>query len=790
MNSNDTITHGFDTVTSSKYIKLFLSDWQTDFIKRTKETVNSKNLNFTYSDAVKKSEAFRTTFDDLMIEYLDFINSDPLRNNDYFKYFNSYVLGKKLNEKFFKHDLKKLAEYYKKFDENNCFNPFLINRYNDYVLFMMLKLKGFYIAEYDVMFNVIYKDNREYNPLTSMPSVLRGEIPFKVIEYDIVRAFYTFLCIELNIAADLDVYGLISKQKFNTLLNLFKGCSNSTIESVRRQLVRVFGERANDVMTDQRFNAKGKMFLDLTFYENQFIESFVKANDLKHFVRLHDGIFVLSNVQCDVLEFGKVIFSIKECIKPTILNECENFYSYGENGGFVTSHSQYANFFKQENFIRVSEDGNDTITLLKNTNNVLIPHNHKTDIVSFLKEYINEYYTKTLENIIAKECLNVIQQSYFLIDPLPLIYYRDTKNSFGIAFKNGFVEQNFLDVIVKDYKDVNGFFAPHSTQDFEYIFNENESVFSVFLAMVSTGKDPRNETLTKENLKTFHDFKCMFGFMVHKYKDEAFCPAIILSDAGANDLTRNGGRGKSLITQAISKVRNVMLKAGSEFDTEYLFIFSDLKKMHDVYIIDDVFAGFKFNSLYTQISGGINCQLKGRPAQLIPFKESPKFIITTNWSYRVEDNSTSTQRRFFEYQLTDFFNLERTPQSVFGHVFFEDWNTDEWNRFYSFCFECVELYLDNGLQRIEYDKTQDNFRASFNNDVMLNEMERIMNELLMQDSFTASDFMAIFKRYDSEFRYDNLFTHKNVKHLIDTYIKHHKIELIYTNRKKWTKSKS
>lgn len=772
---------------SHKCTKFFISEFINDFTIRMKDATKSKNLNFSYSDAVKKSEAFRTPFDNLMIEYLDFIESSPLRNNDYFKYFNAYVLGKKLNAKFFKHDVKKLKNYYKKFDENNGFNPFLINRYNDYVLFMMLKLKGFYIAEYDEMFNVIYKDNREYNPLTNMPSVLRGELPIKVKEYDIVRAFYTFLCIELETEADTDIYSLIDKRQFNTLLNLYKGCKNTSIEAVRRQLACIFGDKVNDVITEQRFNLKGKMFLDLTFYENRFIESFVMANNLVNCVRLHDGIFVLANEDCNVIEFDKVKFSIKECIKPPIINNFENYYSYGENGGFVTSHSQYANFFKREHFKRVSEDGNDSITILKNTNNVLIPFNHKTDTVSFLKGYINEYDTKILENIIAKECLNVIQQSYFLLKPIPLTYYRDTKHTFGIPFKNGFVEQSFVDVTTKPYSEVQGFFAPHPTQEWEFTFNESESVFSVFLTMVSTGKDPRKEQLTKENLKTFHDFKCMFGYMLHKYKDEAFSPAIILSDAGANDVTRNGGRGKSLITQAISKVRNVMLKAGSEFDTDYLFMFSDLNKAHDVYIIDDVFAGFKFNALYTQISGGINCQRKGRPAQLIPFKESPKFVITTNWSYRVEDNSTSTQRRFFEYQLTDFFNLERTPKAVFGHVFFEDWNTYEWNRFYSFCFECVELYLDNGLQRIEYDKSQDNFRASFNNDVMLNEMERIMNELLLEDSFTASDFMAIYKRYDSEFRYDNLFTHKNVKHLIDTYIKHHKLKLTYTNRKKWTK---
>ena len=241
----------------------------------------------------------------------------------------------------------------------------------------------------------------------------------------------------------------------------------------------------------------------------------------------------------------------------------------------------------------------------------------------------------------------------------------------------------------------------------------------------------------------------------------------------------------AMVDVAKAEVRNVMLKAGNEFKEDYLFIFSDLTKAHQVFVIDDVPAGFNYNSLYTQISGGINCQRKGKPATMIDFTESPKFVITTNWSYRVEENSTSTQRRFFEYQLTDYFNLKRTPKDVFGHVLFEDWDAIEWQRFYSFIFGCVAVYLNDGLQRIEYNKTEDNYRANFNNDVVADEMERIMSEVLLLQSFGVSDFLTIYKRLDNPFRLDNYFHNKNTKSLIESYLKYHKIKRNYTNRKKW-----
>ena len=766
---------------------IIFTDWKTEFTKRIQFEVKSRKEVFTFTDALLKSINRRTEFDECMINYSRFISSKPLLNNDYFKYVNAYANGRELDLKFFKHNKVKLLEYYVKFDKDKKYNPFNKSHYETYVLFMMLKLKGHYKLEYDEIFNVKQVGNRTYNPLTSIPSVIRGELPFEVKEFDIYRAFSTFIDYELGIKRDTDVYNLIDKRKFNTLLNLHSECKSTTIEAVRSQLIDIYGDRVNEVITHERFNNNGNLFNELTVYEKQAIESFVTANNLKEFVRLHDGVFVLADVKCDVIEIENVVFKIKECIKPAIENEIINFYTsdgFGDDIG--TSPKQYVEFLKQEKFIRVTEQGNDTITIFKDSNNVINPFNHKTDIVPFLKDNINDFVTDVIENTLAKDCLNTIQQSYLLLDPIPLIYNRDTKTTFGIPFKNGFAEydNNTITTKSKEYSEVNGFFAPHPAQQRKYTQNDNEtkSVFEVFLCMVSTAKDPRTESLNESENKTFTDFCSMIGYLTHTFKDESFNPAIVLSDKGANDISRNGGRGKSLITKAIAEVRNVMLKAGAEFDPNYLFIFSDLTKSHQVFVIDDVPAGFNYNSLYTQISGGINCQRKGKPATMIEFKESPKFVITTNWSYRVEENSTSTQRRFFEYQLTDYFNLNRTPKDIFKHVLFDDWNAEEWQRFYNFIFGCVATYLNNGLQRIEYSKTDDNYRANFNNDVMADEMERVMTEVLGLQSFGVSDFLTIYKRLDNPFRMDNLFTHRNTKHLIDSYLKYHKIEMIYSQR--------
>lgn len=770
-----------------------VNDWQEQFTNEIKLASKSRKQTFTYLDALQKSKGLRTALDDCMISYKKFIKSNPLQNNDYYKFLKSYSKGIKLNEKYFKHNVKKLLEYYAKFDENeNKYCPFNKSQYEEFVLYMMLTLSGNYKQEHDEIFNITFKDSRESNPITRIPSVLRGELPFPVKEYDICRAFYTFICNELGIEKLEDVYTVIDKKTFNTVLNLNHETKGTTIEKVRSQLVCVFGGRVNEVITEERFNEKGKMYRDLTIYEKQAIEGFVTANELKNYVRLHDGLFVSADVSCEVLEVNNVRFSVKECIKPFIENFTTNFYLADEEGHVTTNEKMYSDFLVREGFVRVTEIEHDKITLFKDSNNVIIPFNIRTDMVSFLKSEINEFNTDAIEIKIAKDNNNIIQNSYLLLNPIPLKYHRDTKDTFGIAFKNGFVEftEGSEKVEVLEYKKVDGFFALHDTQkrDFEFTADPGLSVFQLFLTMVSTGKNPIKDELTKEDESTLISFCSMFGYLIHQYKDPSQSPSIILSDANANDRTRNGGRGKSLVTRAVSQVRKAMLKGGSEFDPAYLFNYADLTKEYDVFIIDDVNAGFNYNALYTQISGAINCQRKGKPAQEIPFSEAPKFVITTNWSYRVEDDSTSTQRRFIEYQFTDFFNINNTPKDVFGHILFDDWDAKEWNRFYNFAFYCVGYYLEFGLQRIQYRKCEDNFRASFNNDVLLEEMDRIINELLdIKNEFSVSDFLNHYKKLDNNLRFENYFHHKNSKSLIDVFIKHNNLKLSYSNRKKWVK---
>jgi hypothetical protein len=491
-------------------------------------------------------------------------------------------------------------------------------------------------------------------------------------------------------------------------------------------------------------------------------------------VRLHDGIFVLAETVCNILVFDWVVFSIKECIKPLIENEIVNFYTIDQFDKVYTSPTMYAEFFIQEKFLRISTP-DDKIFLLRDTNNVVDFFNHNTDVVAFLKSNINELggsFNKVADTI-AKENFSVIKQGFLLIPPIELKYYSDTKNTFGLPFKNGFYCFDLNDTEAlqrKEYADVRGFFAPHEIQSREFKYTDEVGMFEQFLTRACTR---RKETNSPDTTNIFESFKTMFGYLCHNYKDATKNPCIVLTDMDADDETRNGRRGKTLISKAVQEVQESLIKGGKEFDSNYTFVFADLEKKHNVYIVDDVPAGFKYDDLYTNILGDISAQRKGLKAELIKFRDAPKFVITSNWVVPYDERNASTNGRFIEYKFTNYYTSKHSPKDEFKCSFFQDWNADEWNRFYSFVFRCVKLFLQKGIITTEYNKATDNYKAYFNNDAIYNEFHRCVNNFVTDKtflSFSVTDFLREYNDISNPLRFEKMFTTKNAKRFIDAWI--------------------
>jgi hypothetical protein len=467
-------------------------------------------------------------------------------------------------------------------------------------------------------------------------------------------------------------------------------------------------------------------------------------------------------------------------------------------------------FFKKHGFIRISRPGDDTLTIIQNKNKILKPFNWKTDTLSFIinqfaddcvrqalefdgkinKEFVRNGVRDFVVEIVTRQETKILR-CWKALDGVPYDLNRDKKDCIYLPFKNCVAKITSSGIKTVDYSsDEIKFFVETESMRHEFkpfdLEKRERGMFEQFLIFAVIGRSNIDEQpISEREQRQINAFYSMIGYLISNYKDPAGSPAIILSDADADDEARNGGRGKSLLAKALTMVRENKFRGNNEFDPGYRHNFADLEPYHDIYILDDVPAGFNYDGLYSQITGDITAERKGQPAVTIPFDDAPKFVITTNWAVRYDREATSTNRRFIEYKFSDFWNINNTPDRWFGRTFFLDWDETEWQRFFEFLIYCSKYFLTNGLEKIEYDKAGDNFRAYFSNDARLEVFETVFSEMEKRTEFSAMDFL---NRYKELYPYERqpLFTHINAKKFIDVYIEFRGLKIKYEQRsKKW-----
>jgi hypothetical protein len=189
----------------------------------------------------------------------------------------------------------------------------------------------------------------------------------------------------------------------------------------------------------------------------------------------------------------------------------------------------------------------------------------------------------------------------------------------------------------------------------------------------------------------------------------------------------NGGSGKGLIHRAIGHIKNVVIEDGKKFDPKSQFAYQKVNKDTQIFLIDDVPKHFNFESLFSIITEGMTVEKKGQDAYQIPFKDSPKISITTN--YTIQGSGASHERRVFEVEIANYFNDQHSPEDEFGHLFFSDWDDVEWARFDNFMIRCVQYFLKNGL--VQSDKVNLKLRK------FRNEMGTEFIEFMESQKFTG-----------------------------------------------------
>jgi 5S rRNA maturation endonuclease (ribonuclease M5) len=268
------------------------------------------------------------------------------------------------------------------------------------------------------------------------------------------------------------------------------------------------------------------------------------------------------------------------------------------------------------------------------------------------------------------------------------------------------------EVISHKVKMMEDFFSinQNETGDYAIEIKNKESLFFQYLINTSrvhwrkTDEQQQDLTSHEKYEQDLHLINKIYslGYLLHRYKNPSrpWCVYAMdnkLSEEGES----HGGSGKSIAYNSIRYfMKSDVLNGRDHHLTDNKHIFERVTEHTDFVLIDDANKYLNFSFFYPAITGDLTVNPKNNKQYIIPFKESPKFCITSNYTLRNID--PSTDRRLLYTVFSDYYhknmngeyNETRTPEDDFGINLFYDFDEEQWNLFFNFMAQCTKFYLN------------------------------------------------------------------------------------------------
>lgn len=336
-------------------------------------------------------------------------------------------------------------------------------------------------------------------------------------------------------------------------------------------------------------------------------------------------------------------------------------------------------------------------TLIRVNDNV-VEEVETSNIKDFVQDYIYKLSEEELGDADRGTLLETIVRGnnvYFgasqleFLQPIELYFSRDSLNKSFVYYQNGYLEITKDEAILLPYKRIEGYVWKYQILNRNYYPTKIKSDFEKLLW-----------NICKENKERFNSLRSAIGYLLHTYKDVALTKAIVFIDEVMSD-GANGRSGKSLVGVAVSQIRKTLRIGARNFSFKNTFAFQSVTLDTSVIEFNDAEKKFPFDRLFTVITDGIAVEKKNKDQITIPFSESPKVLISTNFT--IEGVDRSTVDRQFVVEFSDYYSEEHRPIHDFKKRFFEaDWDSDDWAAFDNFMIGCIQFYLKNGLVECSY----------------------------------------------------------------------------------------
>lgn len=300
-----------------------------------------------------------------------------------------------------------------------------------------------------------------------------------------------------------------------------------------------------------------------------------------------------------------------------------------------------------------------------------------------IKKYMHQFFLKNISKAVSDDFLETLPAK-------EIGFKRDKKDAMQIYYQNCIVKITKDKISFHEYAELDGYIW--ESQILPRSFKATEispyGEFATFIFNIAKSDPARVETICSA-----------LGYHIHNYKHASYCPATILNDEviSANP---EGGTGKGIIYKALPYFLECLTIDGKTFSFESNFLYQRITPETRMVIFQDVGKNFDFERLFSFLTEGVVTEKKGQDQQFISFTDAPKVGITTN--YAIKGAGNSHERRRFEIEISQFYNGQKTPETEFGHLLFDDWDEKQWAQFDNYIvIACCQFFLQKGLVKQE-----------------------------------------------------------------------------------------
>jgi hypothetical protein len=356
------------------------------------------------------------------------------------------------------------------------------------------------------------------------------------------------------------------------------------------------------------------------------------------------------------------------------------FWDTDKNGKLSLNDYKFKLFLENRGFYKVQLNEKE-FTFVKVYNNIINEVN-EVQIKDFVLNHVVEV-DMNVYNFFAKSTTKFSEGYLNQLATKDLAMIRDTENESYLFFENGVLKITKDNKEIIDYINIGGFVWQKNIIPHNYKDANTKSDFEKFILNVSNN-DENRKLITETAI----------GYLLNNYKKQDEGLAIVFYDETLND-NPSGRTGKTLISKALSHCRKLVTLNGKEFNNKGQFPYQTINLDDNIICFDDMERSFKFETLFSVITGNLTLNKKNLQPIEIPFSKSPKIMFTSN--YILSGVGDSHDARKIEIELYRHYSKNYKPINEFGKLFFSQWNKDEWDSFFNYMVSNIQKYFNNGL---------------------------------------------------------------------------------------------